>query len=203
MSSAGSVTEWIRELKAGDAAAVQKLWERYFHQLVGLARSRLQGVRRAAVDAEDVALSAFASFCDGASHGRFPRLEERDSLWSLLLIITARKVSHLLEQAYCQKRGGQPHVQMSQRDAARHDWAAVKLEEVMSREPTPEFAAEVAEQYQRLLAMLDDAELRALAVCKMEGYTNKEIAAKLGCAPRTIERRLQLIRRLWADESVR
>jgi DNA-binding CsgD family transcriptional regulator len=31
----------------------------------------------------------------------------------------------------------------------------------------------------------------------MEGYTTEEIAAKLDCAPRTVERKLRLIRGVW------
>jgi hypothetical protein len=59
VSSPGSVTYWIHQLKAGDQAAIQKLWEGYFHRLVGLARKRLAGAPRAAADENDVALSAF------------------------------------------------------------------------------------------------------------------------------------------------
>src|SRR4051812_207164 len=89
----GSVTRWIGDLKAGDAAAAQPLWERYFHRLVFLARARLRASRRPSVveDEEDAALSAFQSFCDGAARGRFPRLTDRDDLWRLLVVITARK----------------------------------------------------------------------------------------------------------------
>jgi hypothetical protein len=33
----------------------------------------------------------------------------------------------------------------------------------------------------------------------MEGYTNDEIAAKLGCALRSVERKLKVIRSLWGQ----
>jgi hypothetical protein len=42
-----------------------------------------------------------------------------------------------------------------------------------------------------------DRNLRTIAVWKMEGYTTEEIAAKLRLAPRTIESKLDLIRRRW------
>src|SRR5438309_1437776 len=88
----GSVSRWLGDLKAGDLTAAQPLWERYFARLVGLARSRLRAGRRAAAhDEEDAALSAFQSFCDGAANGRFPQLSDRDDLWRLLVVITARK----------------------------------------------------------------------------------------------------------------
>src|SRR3954449_262565 len=90
----GSVTLWLGALKGGDLDAAQPLWERYFAQLVRLARARLLAAPRAAADAdeEDAALSAFDSFCGGAARGRFPRLVDRDELWRLLVVLTARKV---------------------------------------------------------------------------------------------------------------
>ena len=70
MASEGSVTSWLDQLKAGDTAAAQPLWEAYFRRLVALARGKLQGAPRRAADEEDVALSAFDSFCRGAEQGR-------------------------------------------------------------------------------------------------------------------------------------
>ena len=58
----------------------------------------------------------------------------------------------------------------------------------------------MAEECRRLLELLGDATLRSVAVWKMEGYTNAEIADKLGCVAVTVERKLQLIRSLWAGE---
>src|SRR5260370_2188908 len=98
MSTTTSVTEWIGQLKAGDQAAAERLWERYFRRLVGLAGKKLGGNRRRVADEEDVALSAFDSFCRGAGRGRFPLLSDRDDLWPLLLLITARKAADVQER---------------------------------------------------------------------------------------------------------
>jgi DNA-directed RNA polymerase specialized sigma24 family protein len=188
MSSEGSVTHWLTQLQAGDAAAVQPLWERYFSRLVGLARQKLQGRPRRAADEEDVALSAFDSFCRAAERGRFPQLGDRDSLWRLLVVITARKAAHLARDEGRLKRGG----------GAVADAAC--LDEALGREPTPAFAAQAAEEYRRLLALLGDADLQRAAVLKMEGYTVEEIATQLGRVPRTVKRWLQLIRQIWEKE---
>ncbi len=83
MSSDGSVTRWLAPLQAGDPTAVEELWKRYFQRLVGLARKKLRGAVLRAADEEDVALSAFDSFCRNAAQGRFPHLLDRDSLWHL------------------------------------------------------------------------------------------------------------------------
>src|SRR5262245_21852756 len=106
MSSTGTVSQWLDQLKAGDRAGVQKLWERYFRQLVGLARGKLAGAPRRAADEEDVALSAFDSFCRAAERGRFPRLEDRDDLWRLLAVLTERKAIGLRRREGRAKRGG-------------------------------------------------------------------------------------------------
>jgi DNA-directed RNA polymerase specialized sigma24 family protein len=189
MASEGSVTNWLGQLREGDAAAAQRLWERYFLNLVGLARGKLQGAVRAVADEEDVALSAFDTFCRNAEQGRFPNLNDRDGLWRLLMAITTRKAAHLLRDQRRLKRGG---------PAAAPDEA--DLQQVLSREPAPEFAGQVAEECQRLLRLLGDKELEAVALWKMEGYTVEEMADKLGYAPRSIKRKLVLIRSLWEKE---
>ena len=186
MSSGGSVTHWIGLLKAGDHQAAQPLWERYFGQLVTLARKRLRGSPRRVADEEDVALCAFDSFCKDARLGRFPRLGDRNDLWRLLVTITAQKSLDLQRREKAQKRG-----------AGRLAAAEAEVEELLGRGPTPAFAALMADECRRLLERLGDEQLRSIALWKMEGYSTEEIADKLRCVPCTVERRLQVIRKLW------
>jgi DNA-directed RNA polymerase specialized sigma24 family protein len=194
-----SVAEWLERLKAGDPAAAEKLWQRYCGQLVLLARQRTRGLPRRVADEEDVALSAFDSFCRGAAEGRFPQLHNRDNLWRLLVTITARKSRQVAMHLRRQKRGGNEVLDQAALAAAHGDEQHV-LDQLLSREPTPELAAQAAEQYQRLLSSLPDHQLRRIAQWKMEGYSNEEIAAKLGCTPRTVERKLRIIRAFWEEE---
>ncbi|MBY0525918.1 MAG: hypothetical protein K2R98_21170 [Gemmataceae bacterium] len=201
MSSPGSVSHWIGELKAGEADAAQRIWERYFRRLVGLARSKLGDLPCRASDEEDVALSAFDSFCRQASTGRFPQLFDRDNLWRLLVVITKRKAYDLAQLERRQKRGQGQVLDEAALDRAFPDARTVRgLEQMLAQEPTPDFAAQFAEEYQRLLAELETEELRTIALWKMEGHTNAEIADKWGCTSRTIERKLWVIRNLWAKE---
>ena len=195
MTSTESVTHWIGQLKEGDPAAAQKLWEGYFQQMVELARRKLQGMPRRAADEEDVALSAFNSFCRGASSGRFPQLRDRNSLWPLLVAITAHKAVDLMRHERRLKRGGPAP------GAGEPAAPETELEQVIGREPTPAFALQVAEECRRLFNRLDDDGLRTVALWRMEGYTVEEIAARLGCVPRTIERKLRVIRNLWKGEA--
>jgi DNA-directed RNA polymerase specialized sigma24 family protein len=194
MSSDGSVTHWLGQLRGGNPEAAQKLWERYFRRLVGLARQRLRGAERRAADEEDVALSAFDSFCRHAEAGRFPDLADRDSLWRLLMVFTARKAANLTRDQGRQKRGGgMPVVAASEEE----------LDQALSREPSPEFAALVADECSRLLRALDDDQLEAVALRRMEGYSIPEIADRLAIAPRSVKRQLHIIRCIWQKEGSR
>jgi DNA-directed RNA polymerase specialized sigma24 family protein len=201
MSSADSVTQWLGRLQAGEMAAAQQLWECYFQRLVRLARARLEGTRRRAADEEDVALSALASFCRGAAAGRFPQLRDRHGLWPLLVAITVRKAIKLARHERRQKRGGgtvrgdSAFAGGAEDPEGRPGW-----EEVLGREPSPALAYQVAEQCRRLLDLLPDESLRQVARWKMEGCTNNEIAARLGCMERTVERKVGTIRRIWEQD---
>jgi DNA-directed RNA polymerase specialized sigma24 family protein len=201
MSTAGSVTYWIGQLKAGERAAVQKLWEGYFRRLVGLARARLRSAPRQAADEEDVALSAFDSFCLAAEQGRFPRLEDRDDLWQVLVVLTVRKAANLAKHETRQKRGGGRVRHASALPGGEDSGDGALFANLIGHEPDPGLVVQVAEECRRLLDRLGDPELRAVALAKMEGHTNDEIAATLGRSTGTVERKLQLIRAIWADEA--
>jgi DNA-directed RNA polymerase specialized sigma24 family protein len=191
MSSPGSVSALIERLEAGDHEAAQPLWEAYYPRLVALARKHLRGTTRRAADEEDVALSAFDSFCRGVEQGRFPHLKDRDGLWALLVLMTARKAADLANYNRRERRGGG----QVRGDSALGPGDFAQLE---ANDPTPDLAAQLAEEFEGLLRRLGSDELRAIAVWKLEGYTNAEIAARHGCALVSVERRLRLIRSILA-----
>jgi RNA polymerase sigma factor (sigma-70 family) len=196
----GSVTHWFEQIREGDSVAARAIWERYFPELVRLAREKLRGTPRRVADEEDVADSVMKSLFLAAQKGRFPDLADRHELWRLLLWMTARKVVDLKRREGRKRRGG-GHVKGESAfdggDFADHQRG---MADVIGDVPTPEFAAMMTEECQRLLERLDDPDLAALAVAKMEGYTNEEIAERLGCSVRTVERRLRLIRKKWQEE---
>lgn len=188
-----SPTLWVEQLRQGDSAAGQKLWQRYYENLVHLARRRLQFSTIRSADEEDVALSAFHSFFRGVERGRFPQLGDRCDLWRVLVTLTLNKVAHLRRDQGRQKRGG--------------GWKLVPLsdaecvESLTVHEPSPAMAAELIERFQQLMGRLADPMLRRIAVAKLEGYTNAEIAENLDVAERTVERKLTLIRATWLESS--
>ncbi|MBV8217742.1 MAG: hypothetical protein JO325_04710 [Solirubrobacterales bacterium] len=201
MTSEGSVTHCIGELKKRDPDAARRLWERYYRKLVGLARLKLRSTPRRAADEEDVALSAFDSFCRGVGRGHFPQLQDRSDLWQLLAIITARKAIDLVNHNRRQKRGGGTvSGESGLLDPGDPATSGPGLAQIIGREPPPEFAAQVADECRRLLDGLGDEGLRSVALWKMEGYTNAEIAERLGGVNmRTVERKLKTIRERWEE----
>lgn len=195
MSDTPSITTWLGELRRGNADAAQPLWERYFARLVAFARSRLKGMERRAADEEDVALSAFHSFCQAAE--RFPRLNNREDLWQVLVMVTARKAIKERRRQQTLKRGGSPEPEGHSTRPTNHE--IEELEQLVGSEPDPQFAAMLAEHFEVLLAALPSADLREVARLRLEAYSSSEIADRIGCTERTVRRRLVLIRAIWED----
>lgn len=187
----------LGRLKAdADPAAAAAVWERYFDRLAGLARGRLSARTRRVADGEDVALSAFDSFFRGVAAGRFPRLEDRDDLWQVLVLLTERKALDRARRAAAAKRGG---------GAVRGDSVFADpgggpgggLDHLPGGDPDPAFATLFADECDRLLRRLDDPELARLALLKLEGLTNEEAATRIGRTLRSVQRKLETIRKIW------
>jgi DNA-directed RNA polymerase specialized sigma24 family protein len=185
-----SVTVWLAVLRTGDEEAAGRLWERYFRRLAALAQRRL-GVMapRLPVDGEDLALDAFHDFCQAAVGGQYSHIQRRDELWPLLCGMTFRKAAAALTRENRLKRGG-----------GVDRTAALDPDSVPSTASSPDHLAETEEVVRALFDRLTDPTMRATAALRMEGHTVPEIAGLLGCVPRTVERKLEAIRRLWAEE---
>ncbi len=194
------VTCWIAQLAEGDDAAAERIWNRYYERLIGLARKRLGERHRRATDEEDVVLSALNSFFRGVEAGRFPRLGDRQDLRRLLVTLTARKAVAHLRREHAAKRGGGNVRGDSVFLRPGLDGHDAGMEQVLGREPTPELAAQMADQCGHLMEALDDPSLRVAALLRLEGYTNEEIAKSLDCAIGTVERKLARIRKRWESE---
>src|SRR5262245_10372280 len=179
-----SITRLIRAVQVGQNSAVGPLLEAYFDRLVQLARKRLQNLPGMTAYDEDVALRSFHSLCQRLRDPARPLyLTSRDDLRRLL---ATRTISRAIDLIRRHRAGEVP--------------GEYEVEQLLTREPTPEQAAEMADECRRLLNLLDEPGLRQIALWKVEGYTNEEIAARLDCVPRTIERKVRRIRLLWKHE---
>lgn len=191
------VTVWLKGLAKGDESAIGHIWEVYFDKLVAQAKRKIGRGNRRVFDEEDAALSAFQSLCRGAAEGRFPRLEDRENLWKLLVTITARKVVAHQRHAHAQKRYALGE-SVLEGDASPESRAG-GIAQVLGREPSPEFAAELNDECEHLLDALNDGSLKTVALYTLEGYGSAEIAEELGYSQRTIQKKLSKIREKWSS----
>lgn len=197
MSGSTNISHWIDLVKAGDSAAATRIWQHYFDRLARSVRARLRGQNRAVSDEEDIVLSVFDSFYDAAESGRCPDLSDRDDLWRLLLRMAARKVVDKRRHDLRQRRGG--GVMLQSLDEAGDER---NLDEAIGDEPSPEMVLMMQESVERFFSHLGVGPLSDLAVAKLEGHSNAELAQRFGCSERTIERRLHMIREKCQQELV-
>lgn len=195
-----SVTTWLVRLKSGDSLAGDALWQRYLQRLIGLARYKLADAPRRAADEEDVVQSAFNGFLQGVEQQRFPRLESRDDLWQVLVMLTERKAIGQKRYERAARRGaGRVRGESGFGDVNGDEGGQAGIGQVAGLEPSPEFAVEFADHLAHLLQRLQGEQLREVALAKLEGHTNREIASKLDLSLRAVERKLHLIRRKWEE----
>jgi DNA-directed RNA polymerase specialized sigma24 family protein len=187
----GSITEAFRQFRFGDADAAARLWERFFPRLLGLARRTLSGRPQRSAGPDDAVQDAFASFFRRAQAGEFGDVLDRNELWALLGVITVRKAHNQARHEATTRRGGG---QVLDENALGRPGGPPALDAL----PAPPQAAEVDLAGEELLAQLDE-DLRTIAVLRLLGYKNREIAAELGCTERKVERKLQLIRVAWEE----
>lgn len=197
----GSVSHWIEQAKAGDEQAAEQLWARYFQRLMSFARKRMDGMKRRSQDEEDIAIAALTTLLQGAKEGRFPGLQDRDGLWPLLAKITERKVINLWKQERTQKRGGGRVRGESVFGSPRPDEPGLGIEGVAEPVPEDAFSQLLCSECNHLMHQLDDDSLRLIARRRLEGFSNVEIAKEVGCVTRTIDRKLERIRAIWAKDS--
>jgi RNA polymerase sigma factor (sigma-70 family) len=197
-----SVTAWLDQLKAGQIRQADQLWQRYREQLVRLARRKLGRSPRRMADENDVVLSAFDGFLQGVADGRFAQLNDRDDLWRVLVMLTERRAIAARRRERAIKRGG-GQVRGESVFAAYHssDSHRPGLEQAAAREATPAFAAEMTERLRELLNQLPDDSQRQIALGKLAGYTNQELAKRMGLSLRAVERKLSIIRDKWRGQN--
>jgi DNA-directed RNA polymerase specialized sigma24 family protein len=192
---AGSVSQLLVSLKANDQAALQRLYERYVRRLMRAARSRLRQLPSRVADEEDVAHAVLFDLFRGVRSGGFPKLNDRDDLWQVLIMLTQRRTADLKRWICSQKRS--PASSLAE-VASTHACAAAccrdyPIEQLIERRPGPEFAAEFVDLCNHLFSLVKDPLLRQIVIWKIEGHGNSEIATMIGRATRTVERKLRIV----------
>lgn len=190
-----SVTQWIERLKEDDPQAAAQVWQRFFERLIPMARARLRGLTDRSVDEEDLLVSVFDRFFQAARENRFAQLNDRDDLWQILLMLTSRRVSEQYRKSNAQRRGGGRVQQLG--DVVKKD---DELRELAEGEPGPEFVVTFNDSLSLVLSHLKDQMTKDVAVLRLEGYANQEIAVRLKISLSSVERKLRVVREAWQEE---
>lgn len=199
--SEAPVSLWIEQLAAGNRDAVQELWQHFSERLVQFSRSKLDVGTRRLYDEDDASASAFRSLCRGIESRKYGDISDRGNLWALLLVIASRKISNQRRFQNQLKRSCSQTIQASEFQG--NDSRSFTLfDQMASAELTPAFAAEVSETSEKLLEILPEPDLQKIVLLKFEGFTNEEVAEQIGTTRRTIQRKLERIRRIWLDSGL-
>jgi RNA polymerase sigma-70 factor (ECF subfamily) len=183
----------VEKWRKGDQAAAQKLFDRYVDQLLALARRRISQRLASRVDAEDVVQSVFRTFFTRAREGQF-RIQERDDLAKLLVRITLHKTLRQVEFHKAAKRD--PSQEAGQSSEARE-----KLFAFLDGEPAPEMVVACLDEMEHFLNKLRPDERQVLEL-RLQGYTNREIADKLGTYDRKIRRVIEYVQGLAKQDQL-
>lgn len=195
MPEAGSVSEWIENLRGGDAHAATCLWNRFHTGLLQVARRRLGRSVQRVTDEEDLVALTFESFFARIERGQYPDVRCRADLWALLVTITNRKAINCLRQQLAVKRGGGRVYNESTCAAPAVADGDGLLAGIASSAPAPERLVSLRELLLRL-----DGDMRRIVALKLDGCTNEQVAQRLNRSLATIERRLRLLRDQWTEE---
>jgi RNA polymerase sigma-70 factor, ECF subfamily len=187
MSHDPDFADLMGRLRRGDPAAAEEVFRRFAGRLIALARQQLGERVRRKVDPEDVAQSALKSFFRRQAGGEYD-LEDWDSLWSLLTVITLRKCGHQVRHLLAARRDIRREQALPRAEDSSATW------EVIAREPTPEEAALLAEAVERLLHGLAGYQRQTVELA-LQGCGVPEISAQVGVSERTIYRLLGRVKR--------
>lgn len=199
MSQAESVSGWIEELRKGDSDAATMIFQRFYGRVVQIAARRLRDARKRSSDEEDVAQRAMASLFRRLQEGQFPDLSSENDLWKLLATITERKaLNQLRDERRLKRNAGRIRGESAFGDTAE---STPGINAVPGRELNPQFASLFTDSVQQLLSLLNQDE-QQVAMMKLDGMTNPEVAESLQCSLSTVQRRLQVVRMVWLQHDV-
>ena len=201
MKCNGTVTAWLEAAKRGDEVAYELLWRRYFSQLATIARQNMRMRTPVPDGSEDAALSVMVSLLRGfRKSDKLQALRDREGLWSVLRKMVRQKIIDYVRKERALKRGGGRVLREQALGLNADEGQPTNLAQFADERPDPRLVLEMEDMIEHILACLKDNSLRALFQLKLEGATNREIAKRLGCSTRTVERRVAIIRQTCERE---
>lgn len=174
--------QWFAALASGDPSIEEEFWKTYAGPLHRVADRQLSQQLKRRVDPEDVVQSACRTFFRRVRQGEF-QLQDRSDLWRLLLTIT-------LNKARMQARfHGRACRGMDREQSLAEEPAGGKgknfedaLAEIDFNDFLESILKHLSEEQQEILQRT------------LDGQTQDEIAAAVGCSQRTVRRMQTKIR---------
>lgn len=198
MEAKPAVTDWITQLQNGHSSACDRLWPFYLQRLTGLIRHKLESSRMEVSDEEDVLIDTCEVCFRKIKEGIYPNIASRHDLWRLLTTIATRKS---IDQIRKSRKGI---------DRLRQDSSFVHtsdssfeinhVESAMGAEPTPEFAAMVADESRYRLSLVPE-KMKEVVMLRLQGHTLKEIVKETGISLPTVHRYLSYVREIWNESN--
>jgi RNA polymerase sigma factor (sigma-70 family) len=198
-SSDGSVTVHLGHAKLGESFAQFQLWQRYVERLVRLAKASMSAAQNTVAEPEDIALEAFNDLLVGLEQNRFRQLNDRNDLWRVLIMLIKRRSIDELRKANSKKRNGRQATDPQHPPLDRQVTYLGCQDRISCEEPTPDEAMLLKEELSLRINELEDATLQSIALAKMAGHDNREIADRMNVSLRSVERKLSIIRRRWLE----
>ena len=154
----GSISRVIRNMQDGDESEFSLLWDRFYTRLTFLVRKRLHHQLRTVADEEDVALESLLELFRGLLEGKYPALDNRESLWRLLVTVSSRNVLDEVNREKRLKRGGGRVLHESAFDGQRED-APSLFDRMPSSIKAPDVQLMITERCTQMLESLSDLSL--------------------------------------------
>jgi RNA polymerase sigma factor (sigma-70 family) len=176
----------IAGLRAGDSVVLGDFCRHYGELLHSLAQKHLPRALQRRVGPEDVVQSVCRTFLMRAQRGEF-QLTDGDDLWGLLCAITLTKVREQTRYHLRQRRGLDREQPLTPGQSSSDSGP-----QPVAPGTSPAEAAAFADQFQQLIAGLDEEE-RQVVDLKLQNCTHEEIATRLGCSERTVRRLLKRV----------
>jgi RNA polymerase sigma-70 factor (ECF subfamily) len=198
-NSGGSITRDAADLRSPDPLvreqAARQIWARFEPRLLELVRRRLNPRIRVRADEDDIVQSMFKSFLAIGHDGDRALPADRDELWRLLVWMAMCKIANTAHKHHALRRDVRredPPVGSPELSGSKLAGWMAELEDRDSL--SPQEAAVSDEELDRLLGKLPE-QLQQIFLWKLQGHTNAEIGRRITRTERTVELKIQIIRK--------
>jgi DNA-directed RNA polymerase specialized sigma24 family protein len=192
-AGSGSVSGWIELIRLGNTVAIEPLLERYFQRLVSFSDRKLRSGIRTSDDGEDIALQVIESVFRKIGRGSYPKLSDRNDLWLVLMVAAQRRVIDKQRKVLRWERHFAPVRTLTDLMEVLND----DLGEYLSKDDGQRRACEMIDLWDHMLSKLKDPSHREIAMLKLDGYSNRDIAIELKMTPKRVDRAVESILERW------